>query len=62
MFDVPSWKFGTGHLAKRDCRSLHFPQSPEGKILVTKFEFGGSFGMSLQGDCHDIEVTPNLEL
>ena len=35
---------------------------PEGKFLVTKFEFGGSFGMSLEGDCHEVEVTPNLEL
>ncbi len=34
----------------------------EGKVLVTKFEFGGSFGMSLEGDCHEVEVTPNLEL
>jgi hypothetical protein len=36
--------------------------SPEGKLLVTKFEFGGSFGMSLEGDCHEIEVILNLEL
>jgi hypothetical protein len=35
---------------------------PEGKFLVTEFEFGGSFGMSLEGDCHEILVTPNLEL
>ena len=34
----------------------------EGKFLVTKFEFGGSLGMSLEGDCHELEVTPNLEL
>jgi hypothetical protein len=27
-----------------------------------KFEFGWSFGMSLEGDCHEVEVTPNLEL
>jgi hypothetical protein len=33
----------------------------EGKFLVTKFEFGGSFGMSLEGDRHELEVTPNLE-
>jgi hypothetical protein len=33
----------------------------EGKLLITKFEFGGSFGKSLQGDCHEIEVTLNLE-
>jgi hypothetical protein len=35
---------------------------PEGKFLVTKFEFGVSFGMRLEGDCHELEVTPNLEL
>jgi hypothetical protein len=35
---------------------------PEGKFLVAKFEFGGSFGMSLEGDCHKVEVTPNLLL
>jgi hypothetical protein len=34
----------------------------EAKFLVTKFEFGGSFGMSLEGDFHDIEVTHILEL
>ena len=34
----------------------------EGKFLVTKFEFGGSFDMSLEGDCHDLEVTHNSEL
>ncbi len=33
-----------------------------GKFLVAKFEFGGSFGISLEGDCHELEVTPNLEL
>jgi hypothetical protein len=31
-------------------------------MFVTKFEFGGSFGMSLDGDCHEVEVTPNLKL
>jgi hypothetical protein len=34
----------------------------EGKSLVTKFEFGGSFGMSLEGDCNELEVTSILEL
>jgi hypothetical protein len=33
-----------------------------GEFLVTKFEFGASFGMSLEGNCHADEVTPNLEL
>jgi hypothetical protein len=27
-----------------------------------KFEFEGSFDMSLEGDCYEVEVTPNLEL
>ncbi len=35
---------------------------PEGKFLVTKFEFGGRFGMSSEGDFYEVEVTPNLEL
>jgi hypothetical protein len=35
--------------------------SLEGKFLVTKCEFRGSFGMSLKGDCNEVEVTPNLE-
>jgi hypothetical protein len=34
----------------------------EGKFLVIKIEFGGSFGMTLEEDCHEDEVTPNLEL
>jgi hypothetical protein len=29
---------------------------------VANIEFGGSFGMSLEGDCHELEVTPNFEL
>jgi hypothetical protein len=35
---------------------------PEGKFLVDKFEFGGSFSMSLKGVCLEVEVTPNLDL
>jgi hypothetical protein len=31
----------------------------EGKILVIEIEFGESFGMILEGNCHEIEVTPN---
>ncbi len=31
-------------------------------IFKRQIEFGGSFGMSLEGDCHEVEVTPNLEL
>ncbi len=34
----------------------------EGKFLVIKFELEGSFGRSLEGDCHEVEVTLNLEL
>jgi hypothetical protein len=34
----------------------------EGKFLGTKLEFVGSFGMGLEGDCHEVEVTPYLEL
>jgi hypothetical protein len=34
----------------------------EGIFLVTKFEFGGSFGMSLEEDGHEVKVSPNLEL
>jgi hypothetical protein len=37
-------------------------QKPESKFLVTKFELGWSFGKSLEGDCHELEDTPNLEL
>jgi hypothetical protein len=33
-----------------------------GKFLVAKFELRKSFDMSLEGDCHEIEITPNLEL
>jgi hypothetical protein len=36
--------------------------SSEGKFLVAKCDFRGSFGMSMEGDCHEIKVTPNLEL
>jgi hypothetical protein len=36
--------------------------NPEGKFLVIKLEFGEGFGMSLEGDCLEVEVTPNLEL
>jgi hypothetical protein len=41
---------------------MELNMSPTGKFLVTKFEFGGSFGMSLEGDCHEVGVTFNLEL
>jgi hypothetical protein len=35
---------------------------PEGNFLLAKFELGGSFCRSFQGECHCFEVTPNLEL
>jgi hypothetical protein len=34
----------------------------EDKFLVTKFEFEGIFGLKLEGNCHELKVTPNLEL
>jgi hypothetical protein len=37
-------------------------KTSEGKLLIAKFEFGRSFGMSFVGDCHEVEVTYNLEL
>ncbi len=33
-----------------------------GKFLVKKFEFELSFGMSFEGDYHEVEVITNLEL
>jgi hypothetical protein len=36
--------------------------SSKGKFLFTKIGFGGSFGMSLEGDFYEVVVTPNLEL
>jgi hypothetical protein len=32
------------------------------KFLVAKFEFAGSFSMSLDGDFHKVESTPYFEL
>jgi hypothetical protein len=32
------------------------------QIFSHKYVFGGSFGMSLEGDCNAVEVTSNLEL
>jgi hypothetical protein len=36
--------------------------SPEGKFFVAKFEFGEILGKTLEGDCHEVEVTSYLEL
>jgi hypothetical protein len=44
-----------------ECSKELFKNS-ERKFLVTKFEFGWSFSVSLEGDCHEIEVPPNLEM
>ena len=30
-------------------------------ILVTKFGFGGNFGIRLSSDLNGVELTPNLE-
>jgi hypothetical protein len=35
---------------------------PEGKVLVTKFEFGPSLGLSLRGNCDELENTLKLKL
>jgi hypothetical protein len=32
------------------------------KIKKKYQRIGGSFGMSLEGDCNEVEVTPNLQL
>jgi hypothetical protein len=29
---------------------------------ISKSELGRDLGMNLEGDCHEVEVTPNLEL
>jgi hypothetical protein len=34
--------------------------TPEGKFFVSKVEYGGSFDMILEGDCHEVEITLNL--
>jgi hypothetical protein len=30
-------------------------------IFFAKLEIGGSFVMSLEGECHEVKLTPNLE-
>jgi hypothetical protein len=42
--------------------SLFFIVIAEGKFLVTKLEFEGSFSMSVEGYCHEVKVIFNLEL
>jgi hypothetical protein len=47
---------------------IFFRLFSEGKFLVTKFEFGGSFGMSLEEVCHELytqfrnKLMPYLEV
>ncbi len=55
-------KFANKETALKIRKGFLSKKRSEGKFLVTKFEFGGSFGMSLEGDCHEVEVKPNLEL
>jgi hypothetical protein len=52
------------HLKNVNSRSYLFVLilCPEGKFLATKFKFGGSFGMNLVGDYHELDVTLYLEL
>jgi hypothetical protein len=35
---------------------------PSRENFSHEIQFGGSFGMSLEGDCHEVEATPNLKL
>jgi hypothetical protein len=42
-------------------QTMYNLQGTEGKFLVTKFEFGGSFGVTLGRDCHEGKVNTNLE-
>jgi hypothetical protein len=44
-----------------DLNFLHTGLKPEGKFLIAEFEFGESLGNPLEGDCHELEVTPNLD-
>jgi hypothetical protein len=57
LFDFLIWKLLCINLFKVNINSFS-----EGKFLVPNSEFRGSFGMSLEGDCHRFEVTPNIEL
>ncbi len=41
---------------------LQQPKRLEGKLLFAEFELGGRLCKSWEGDCPEIEVTPNLEL
>ncbi len=43
-------------------RMKTMPSEYRGQIFSHQIWVGGSFGMSLEGDCHEVEVTPNLTL
>jgi hypothetical protein len=43
-------------------RTWSYQQKYPEKFLLTKFEFGGSFGTILEGDCQELEVSLDLEL
>jgi hypothetical protein len=32
------------------------------KFLITNFEFGGKFSLSMEGNCHEVGVISNLKL
>jgi hypothetical protein len=56
MSTSTNWTYIKTRLSKQNSPSLS-----ESNFLAT-FEFEGSLGVSLEGDCHEFEVTPNLEL
>ncbi len=49
-------------LSKKDVLYLKCPGLSRGQIFSGNYEFGGSFGKSLEGDFHEVEVIPNFEL
>jgi hypothetical protein len=57
-----SMKYTCDNSSKQTMDLEMYHLQSEGKFLVTKFEFGGSFGMRLEGYYHELEVTPNFEL
>jgi hypothetical protein len=55
-----SVKIAFNKLLGRDCAYFSEPQL--GKFLAVNLSFGRSFSMKLERDCHEVEVTANLEL
>jgi arginine decarboxylase-like protein len=41
-------------------KSKQIEINSEGKLLLNKFEFGGGFGMSFEGECYELEVSVNF--